>query len=90
MQMYDLIDEKNIFGNLTDKERIFQLSEIPYNVHEKAVVDTMYHFTMKITEADNSRQTVPYERNRVLHKSDSDNFGNNANIISTEGTDMNW
>ena len=47
--MYGLIKERNIYENIRDKDRIFQLCEIPYNDYEKAIVDTMHHFTMKAT-----------------------------------------
>ena len=50
----------------------------------------MFHFTVKVTTVYNSRETVPYERNRVPHKYDSGAKNNHTNMSKIERKNMNW
>ena len=41
MDMYYLTKRKNIYTNFSNKNRTFQLGEIPYKDYDKAIVNTM-------------------------------------------------
>ena len=84
MDMYDMTKEANIYTNLSNEDQTFQLEEIPYKDYKKAIVNIMHNSTVKTNAVKNSRQTVPYEKSRVLHKSDSDDSSCDASISSIE------